>query len=128
MVHAPLTKFHVVANVLEAGFDGNLAKGQLAVVKNKAVRGKGKEVISDFDGMTQKDLISFEIGESTTPSKLRTVEVPYKSTGFFPIGSIVAIRGYAPSLVTLKVDHLEVGYDGINADTQVYLFQKEKRQ
>ena len=121
MVHAPLTKFHVVANVLEAGFDGNLAKGQLAVVKNKAVRGKGKEVISDFDGMTQKDLISFEIGESTTPSKLRTVEVPYKSTGFFPIGSIVAIRGYAPSLVTLKVDHLEVGYDGINADTGLFI-------
>ena len=121
MVHAPLTKFHVVANVLEAGFDGNLAKGQLAVVKNKAVRGKGKEVISDFDGMTQKDLISFEIGESTTPSKLRTVEVPYKSTGFFPIGSIVAIRGYAPSLVTLKVDHLEVGYDGINAATGLFI-------
>lgn len=121
MVHAPLTKFHVVANVLEAGFDGNLAKGQLAVVKNKAVRGKGKEVISDFDGMTQKDLISFEIGESTTPSKLRTVEVPYKATGFFPIGSIVAIRGYAPSLVTLKVDHLEVGYDGINADTGLFI-------
>ena len=121
MVHAPHTKFHVVANVLEDGYDGNLAKGQLAVVKNKAVKGRGKEVISDFDGMTQKDLIALEIGEVTTPSKQRTVEVPYKSTGFFPIGSIVDIKAYAPSNVTLKVDHLEIGYDGINDSTALFI-------
>jgi hypothetical protein len=121
MVHATHTKFHVVANVLESGYDGNLAKGQLAVVKNKAVKGQGKEVVSDFAGMTQKDLIAIEVGELTTPSKLRTFEVPYKSTGFFPIGSIVDIKGYAPTNVTLKVDELEIGYDGINDSTALFI-------
>lgn len=121
MLHAPHTKFHVVSTVLESGYDGNLAKGQLAVVKNKALKGKGKEVTADFDGMTQKDLIAFEIGEATTPNKQRTVEVPYISTGFFPIGNIVDIKAYAPSNVTLKLDHIEIGYDGINESTALFI-------
>ena len=121
MLHAPHTKFHVVSTVLESGYDGNLAKGQLAVVKNKALKGKGKEVTADFDGMTQKDLIAFEIGEVTTPNKQRTVEVPYISTGFFPIGNIVDIKAYAPSNVTLKLDHIEIGYDGINKSTALFI-------
>ena len=121
MLHAPHTKFHVVSTVLESGYDGNLAKGQLAVVKNKALKGKGKEVASNFDGMTQKDLIAFEIGEVTTPNKQRTVEVPYISTGFFPIGNIVDIKAYAPSNVTLKLDHIEIGYDGINESTALFI-------
>lgn len=121
MLHAPHTKFHVVSTVLESGYDGNLAKGQLAVVKNKALRGKGKEVTNNFDAMTAKDLIALEIGEATTPNKQRTVEVPYVSTGFFPIGSITDIKAYAPSNVTLKLDHIEIGYDGINADTALYI-------
>ena len=121
MLHAPHTKFHVVSTVLESGYDGNLAKGQLAVVKNKALKGKGKEVTADFDGMTQRDLIAFEIGEVTTPNKQRTVEVPYISTGFFPIGNIVDIKAYAPSNVTLKLDHIEIGYDGINESTALFI-------
>ena len=121
MLHAPHTKFHVVSTVLESGYDGNLAKGQLAVVKNKALKGKGKEVTADFDGMTQKDLIAFEIGEVTTPNKQRTVEVPYISTGFFPIGNMVDIKAYAPSNVTLKLDHIEIGYDGINESTALFI-------
>ena len=121
MVHAPHTKFHVVNTVLETGYDGNLAKGQFAVVKNKAAKGKGKEVISNFDGLTSKDLISFEIGEASYPTGLRILEVPYKATGFFPIGSITDIKAYAPTNVQLTVDHLEVGFDGINVKTALFI-------
>ncbi len=121
MVHAPHTKFHVVNTVLETGYDGNLAKGQFAVVKNKAAKGKGKEVINNFNGFTSKDLISFQIGEASYPSGLRTLQVPYKSTGFFPIGSITDIKAYAPTNVQLTVDHLEVGFDGINTKTALYI-------
>lgn len=121
MVHAPHTKFHVISNVLTTGYDGNLAKGQLAFVKNTAKKGLGKQVIADFAGLTQKDVIAIEIGEATTPNKLRTVEVPYISTGLFPIGSIVDIKAYAPSNVTLKVDEFEIGYDGINDETALYI-------
>jgi len=116
-MHGAISKPVVVSNVLTTGYAGNLAKGQLAIVKNKAVKGQGAEVVSSFAGMTSKDLISFRVGETTTPGNLRINEVASQSTGFFPIGSIVDIKGYAPTNVELKVDYLEVGYDGIDADT-----------
>ena len=122
MVHAPVTKFHVISSVLDSGFDGNLAKGQFAVVKNTgAKKGLGKAVVSDFKGLVGDDLISLEIGVTTTPSNLRIKEVPYKSTGMFPLKSITAIKAYIPSHVTLKVDHLEIGYDGVNASSALFI-------
>lgn len=120
-MHGAITKPVVVSTVLTTGYAGNLAKGQLAFVKNKAAKGFGAEVVSDFAGMTQKDLISIRVGEVTTPGNLRIKEVASKSTGFFPIGSIVDIKAYAPSNVELKVDYLEVGYDGINDSTALYI-------
>ena len=120
-MHGAITKPVVVSNVLTTGYAGNLAKGQLAFVKNKAVKGLGAQVVSDFAGMTDKDLISIRVGEATTPSNLRIGEVASQSTGFFPIGSIVDIKAYAPSNVELKVDILEVGYDGINDDTALFI-------
>ena len=113
MPHEAITKPVVVTSVLTAGYAGNLAKGQLAVVKNKARKGMGAEVVSDFAGMTDQELISFRVGEVTTPNNLRIAEVPSKSTGFFPIGSIVDIKAYAPTNVTLKVDHIEMGFNGL---------------
>jgi hypothetical protein len=121
MPHEAITKPVVVTSVLTTGYAGNLAKGQLAVVKNKAKKGLGAEVVSNFAGMTAKDLISFRVGEVTTPGNLRIKEVASKSTGFFPIGAIVDIKAYAPSHVTLKVDELEIGYDGINASTALFI-------
>lgn len=117
MPHTAISKPVVVSNVQTTGYAGNLAKGQLAIVKNKARKGFGAEVVSDFAGMSDKDLISFRVGEVTTPGNLRISEVASKSTGFFPIGSIIDIKAYAPSNVELKVDYLEVGYDGINDAT-----------
>ncbi len=121
MPHTAISKPVVVSTVLTTGYAGNLAKGQLAIVKNKARKGFGAEVVSDFAGMSDKDLISFRVGEVTTPGNLRISEVASKSTGFFPIGSIVDIKAYAPSNVELKVDYLEVGYDGINDATALYI-------
>jgi hypothetical protein len=120
-MHGAITKPVVVSTVLTTGYAGNLAKGQLAFVKNKAAKGFGAEVVSDFAGMTAKDLISIRVGEVTTPGNLRIKEIASKSTGFFPIGSIVDIKAYAPSNVELKVDYLEVGYDGINDATALFI-------
>lgn len=121
MPHGAISKPVVITTVLTDGYAGNLAKGQLAIVKNKAIKGLGAKVVSDFAGMTSKDLIAIRVGETTTPDNLRIKEVASKSTGFFPIGSIVDIKAYAPTNVTLKVDHLEIGYDGINANTALYI-------
>jgi len=121
MLHAPSTKFHAVSTVLTNGHDGNLAKGQFAVAINKAAPGKGKVVVDNFDGMSKQDKIALEVGIANTPNKKRTVEVPYKSTGFFSIGDITNIKSYTPSNVKLKVDHFEVGFDGSDETTALYI-------
>src|SRR6478736_1256089 len=121
MPHGALSKPVVDSNVRTTGYAGNLAKGELAIVKNKAVKGQGAVVVSSFAGMTAQDQISFRVGEYTTPANLRTKEVASQSTGFFPIGSIVDIKAYAPTNVELKVDEIELGYDGINEDTGLYI-------
>ena len=121
MVHASISKPQVVSSVLTSGYAGKLAKGQLAVVKDKAVKGQGLQVISDFAGVSKKDRIQIRIGEATTPAKLRTVEVASKSTGWFPLESIIEITSNVPSQTKLEVDHLEVGYNGINDTTALYI-------
>lgn len=112
-MHGAITKPLTVASVLTEGYAGNLAKGQLAFIGTKTKKGLGAEVISDFDGLTSKDLISIRVGEHTSPGNLRINEVKSQSTGYFKLGSIVDIKAYAPTNVTLKVDHIELGYDGI---------------
>lgn len=121
MVHSSISKPQVVSSVLTTGYAGKLAKGQLAIVKDKAVKGQGLQVVSDFAGMSKKDRIQIRIGEVTTPSGLRTTEVASKSTGWFPLESILEITANIPSQTNLEVDHLEVGYDGINNSSALFI-------
>jgi len=44
-----------------------------------------------------------------------------KGTGFFSMDSILDIKAHIPSQVELKVDHLEVGYNGITASTALFI-------
>lgn len=121
MVHASISKPQVVTNVLTSGYAGNLTKGQLAFVKDKARKGLGAEVVADFAGMSKKERIGIRIGEMTTPANLRIKEVANKGTGFFPMESILEISAHIPTQTELKVDHLEVGYDGINTGTGLFI-------
>lgn len=121
MVHSSISKPQVITSVLTSGHAGNLAKGQLAFVKDKAKKGLGAEVVSDFQGMNKKERIAIRVGETTTPSNLRIKEVASKGTGFFSIDSILDIKAHIPSQVDLKVDHLEVGYNGITASTALFI-------
>ena len=121
MVHSSISKPQVITSVLTSGHAGNLAKGQLAFVKDKAKKGLGAEVVSDFQGMNKKERIAIRVGETTTPSNLRIKEVASKGTGFFSMDSILDIKAHIPSQVDLKVDHLEVGYNGITASTALFI-------
>ena len=121
MVHSSISKPQVITSVLTSGHAGNLAKGQLAFVKDKAKKGLGAEVVSDFQGMNKKERIAIRVGETTTPSNLRIKEVASKGTGFFPMESILDIKAHIPSQVDLKVDHLEVGYNGISDSTALFI-------
>ena len=121
MVHSSISKPQVITSVLTSGYAGNLTKGQLAFVKDKAKKGLGAEVVSDFQGMNKKERIAIRVGEMTTPSNLRIKEVASKGTGFFSIDSILDIKAHIPSQVDLKVDHLEVGYNGISDSTALFI-------
>lgn len=121
MVHSSISKPQVITSVLSTGYAGNLTKGQLAFVKDKAKKGLGAEVVSDFTGMNKKERIAIRVGETTTPSNLRIKEVASKGTGFFSMDSILDIKAHIPSQVDLKVDHLEVGYNGITASTALFI-------
>jgi hypothetical protein len=121
MIHSSISKSLVIKDVLTSGYAGNLAKGQLAFIKDKAKKGLGAEIVSDFKGMNKKERISIRVGEMTTPANLRIKEVASKSTGFFSLDSILDITSHVPSQVSLKVDHLEAGYDGINDSTALYI-------
>lgn len=121
MVHASISKPQVVTNVLTSGYAGNLTKGQLAFIKDKAKKGLGAEVVSNFAGMNKKERIAIRVGELTSPNNLRIKEVASNSTGYFPLESILEIKAHIPSQTELKVDHLEVGYDGIKDSTALYI-------
>lgn len=121
MVHSSFSKPQVITSVLTTGYAGNLAKGQVAFVKDKAKKGLGAEVVSDFTGMNKKERIAIRVGEMTSPSNLRINEVPFKGTGFFPLDSILDIKSHIPSQVELKVDHLEAGYNGITDSTALFI-------
>lgn len=121
MLHGSHSKGQIVTGVLTSGYVQKPAKGQLAFVKNKAVKGQGTEVVSDFAGMSKKDKIAIRVGIGDVPNNLRTSEVPYAGTGYFPLENILEIKSHIPSQVKLKVSHLEVGYDGINADSGLYI-------
>ena len=60
MVHSSISKPQVITSVLTSGYAGNLTKGQLAFVKDKAKKGLGAEVVSDFKGMSKKERIAIE--------------------------------------------------------------------
>lgn len=121
MVHSSISKPQVVTSVLTTGHAGNLAKGQLAFVKDKAKKGLGAEVVSDFTGMNKKERIAIRVGEMTSPSNLRIKEVASKGTGFFSMDSILDIKAHIPSQVSLQLDHLEVGYNGITDSTALFI-------
>ena len=121
MVHSSISKPQAISSVLTSGYAGNLTKGQLAIVKDKAKKGLGAEVVADFAGMSKNDRIQIRVGELTTPGNLRIKEVKSASTGFFPLGSVIEISAHVPSQTEVKVDHLEVGYDGINAGTGLFI-------
>jgi hypothetical protein len=118
MSHSSINKpFFVNKGLLKkTGGAGKLAKGELAFVKDKSVKG-GAEAISSFAGLRNTERIAIRLGVANTPAGLRDNHVPYAQTDFFPLNSIVSITANAPKKQDLKVDEFLVGYDGIDANT-----------
>jgi hypothetical protein len=120
MPHGSISKEIFVTSVKQSGGTNNLAKGQFAVVIDKSSK-DGAIAVSDFAGMTKTDKIKFRTGVADRPSGLRAGHVESIDTGYFPLESIVGIKAFAPTRVSVEVDKFEVGYDGLDPLTALFI-------
>lgn len=120
MSHNSITKPLIVKSVAKKGGARNLAKGQLAFTKDKAGK-DGQVIIDNFDGMTDKDVFNIIVGRADLPNGLRANHATRYETGFIPLGSVYEVKGFAPTVVKLEVDAFEVGYDGMNDNTALFI-------
>lgn len=120
MPHGSISKEIFVSSVKESGGTGILAKGQFAVAINKSGK-DGAAAVSDFAGMSKDDLIKFRVGRGQLPKGLRAQNVAVIETDYFPLESIVKIKAFAPTRVSLEVDKFEVGYDGLNPASALFI-------
>src|SRR5690349_16643959 len=119
-MHTSITKglFTLNGNVLTSGGAGNLAKGQLALITDKAVSG-GRQAVSaaTFAGMPKNQKLQFRLGRNKLPQGLRSAYAAHYETSWFTPEDIVSIKANFPKHQVQKFDELLVGYDGINDDT-----------
>lgn len=120
MPHSSISKPMIVTSVKTTGGGRGLAKGQLAIVADKSTA-DGAKVLSDFAGMSKKERIEIRVGRGNLPKGLRVPSVEYYGTDFFPLEAITEIRAYAPSNVELKTDVFELGYGGMETDTELFI-------
>jgi hypothetical protein len=122
MPHSTINKplFTHKGALQKEGGAGNLAKGQLAVVLDKSTA-NGAKVVSDFAGLKNSERIAIRVGRNKLPNNLRDKHAPYYSTDYFRIDSIVNITANAPKKTKLEVDEFIIGYDGINADSELFI-------
>lgn len=119
-MHSSIVKGLVTlnGNVLTSGGAGNLAKGQLALITDKAVTG-GRQAISaaSFAGMPKNQKLQFRLGRNKLPSGLRSPYAAHYETSWFTPEDIVSIKANFPKNQVQKFDSFLIGYDGINENT-----------
>lgn len=120
MPHASISKPFFITNVKTSGGGRDLAKGQLAIVKDKA-GADGAQVVSNFAGMSKKERIAIRVGRGQLPNGLRAQHVAFEGTDYFPLEGIIDIKAYAPTNVQLKVDAFELGYGGLATDQELFV-------
>ncbi|HSE99889.1 MAG TPA: hypothetical protein VLA48_03250 [Nitrososphaeraceae archaeon] len=119
-MHSSIVKGLVTlnGNVLTSGGAGNLAKGQLALITDKAVTG-GRQAVSaaSFAGMPKNQKLQFRLGRNKLPSGLRSPYAAHYETSWFTPEDIVSIKANFPKNQVQKFDSFLIGYDGINPST-----------
>jgi hypothetical protein len=114
MPHGSISKPIFVTSLKETGGTNNLAKGQLSFVIDKAGK-DGAIAVADFAGMTKAEKIKIKVGRGAIPQGLRAQHAASYGSDYFPLSSIVGIKAFAPTKVSLDVDKFEIGYDGLDA-------------
>ena len=88
MPHSTINKPLVVAKgaVKTDGGAGNLAKGQLAFVLDKATS-EGAKVVSNFAPLKSSERVAIRLGRNKLPNNLRDKHAPYYQTDYFRLDS-----------------------------------------
>lgn len=121
-LHSAISKplFILEGLVKTTGGANNLAKGQFAIVTDKATT-DGLKVVSNFAGLPKDAPIKFRVGRNKLPSNLRSSYAPNYETSWFKTKDIVSVTANFPKFTKRTFDELIVGYDGINDDTKINL-------
>lgn len=125
MAHRPISAhlFTLNGNVLTTGGSKNLAKGQFTIVNTAVPTVNGAAVVSDFAGLSAKTIYEIRLGKAKVPlSRTNSNSKPY-STGAFKATDITEIRAKFPKHIKQTFDDVIIGYDGINAGTEISLLE-----
>ncbi len=125
MAHRPISAhlFTLNGNVLTTGGSKNLAKGQFTIVNTAVPTVNGAAVVADFAGLSAKTIYEIRLGKSKVPtSRTNSNSKPY-STGAFKATDITDVRANFPKHIKQTFDDLVIGYDGINAGTEISLLE-----
>ncbi len=125
MAHRPISAhlFTLNGNVLTTGGSKNLAKGQFTIVNAQKPTVNGAAVITDFSGLSNSTIYEIRLGKAKVPlSRTNSNSKPY-STGAFKISDIKAIRANFPRNTKQTFDDVLIGYDGVNAGTEISLLE-----
>lgn len=127
MAHRPIS-FHMFTlngNVLTTGGSKNLAKGQFTIVDAGAPTVNGAAVVGDFAGLSAKVNYEMRLGKAKLPnSRTNANSKPY-ATGAFKIADVIDVRANFPKFLKQTFDDVVIGYDGINAGTEISLLENQ---
>ncbi len=125
MAHRPISAhlFTLNGNVLTTGGAKNLAKGQFTIVNTAKPTVNGAAVVSDFAGLSASTAYEIRLGKHKVPnSRTNSNSKPY-ATGAFKIGDVKGVRANFPKHTKQVFDDLVIGYDGVNAGTEISLLE-----
>lgn len=125
MAHRPISAhlFTLDGNVLTTGGSKQLAKGQFTIVNTAKPTVNGAAVVSDFAGLSNSTNYEMRLGKHKVPnSRTNSNSKPY-STGAFNIADVTGVRANFPKHIKQTFDDVVIGYDGINAGTEISLLE-----
>lgn len=125
MAHRPISAhlFTLDGNVLSTGGAKNLAKGQFTIVNTGKPTVNGAAVVGDFAGLSNSTIYEMRLGKHKIPnSRTNANSKPYSSQTF-KIADVVDVRANFPKHTKQVFDDVVIGYDGVNAGTEISLLE-----
>ncbi len=113
--------FTLNGNVLTSGGAKNLAKGQFTVVNSQKAGADGAIVVNNFNGLGKDAVLEMRVGTHKVGA-VRTNNTPSTmASETFRLKDVVGVKATYPKFFEQTFDDLIVGWDGINAGSEIDL-------